>query len=181
MVKGFITLALAGLISSATLAHADVTALSGPVTYDGHQYTLLSADTWANSEAYAVLNGGTLVAINSGAEGDFLNTTFGSDRSLWIGLARTSDGPETFAWVNGDALTYTNWNGGEPNNSGGNENVVHAYAGGLWNDLADGSDYAGPKYGVMEVAAVPEPSSYGMLIAGLALFGVVARRRANQR
>ncbi|MET3130929.1 hypothetical protein AAKU55_001187 [Oxalobacteraceae bacterium GrIS 1.11] len=174
MVKKFIQLSIAALFTLASAAHADVAPSGAALTFGGHQYTLLTSDTWANSEAYATQHHGHLVAINSAAENTFLNTSFGG-KLLWIGLART--GADTFGWSNGDALTYTNWAAGEPNNWQGNENVVHTYASGQWNDLADGSGMFGAKYGVMEVSAVPEANEYAMLIAGLGLLGVFARRR----
>ena len=95
-------------------------------------------------------------------------------------MARIS--PTSFAWTNGDALTYTNWAGGEPNNFGGNENYVHTYANnGTWNDLANNSSYAGAKFGVLELAAVPEPSEIALMLAGLGILGFVLRRRQAQK
>lgn len=176
MIKRVIKLTFAGLFACATLAHADVTTVGGPLTFDGHQYSLLSTDTWANSELFAVANGGHLVAINSAAENAFVNTSFGG-MALWIGLQRTPAGLETFAWSNGDALGYTNFAPGEPNNYNGHENVVHMFPNGTWNDMPDGGTYAGAKYGVMETAPVPEPATYAMLLAGLGLLGALARRR----
>ena len=172
--KTFIKLAIASLALTGFAAQA--VTLAGPaVNYNGHQYTLLSStDSWTDSEAFAITLGGHLVAVNDAAEMAFLNSTFGSN-SLWIGLERT--GPSSFAWTNGDALTYTNWAGGEPNNAGGNENYVHTYANnGTWNDLSNNSNYAGAKFGVLETA-VSEPSEIALMFAGLGIMGYIARRR----
>ena len=51
----------------------------------------------------------------------------------WIGLNdRSVEG--TFVWSNGEAVTYTNWTAGEPNNSG-NEDCAHIWSSGTWNDI----------------------------------------------
>ena len=42
----------------------------------------------------------------------------------------------TFIHVTGEKVAYTNWNAGEPNNSGGGEDFVQFAAGGKWNDIA---------------------------------------------
>lgn len=47
---------------------------------------------------------------------------------------------------------------------------------GLGDNAGSGSYYLGKNY-VINVAAVPEPETYAMLVAGLGLLGVVARRR----
>lgn len=171
----FCAMALVG----ATTSQAAISVLD-TATYGGKTYSLLSSDNWTASEAFAVANGGHLVAVNDAAENHFLISTWGSTKTLWIGLQRTAPGAATFAWSNGDALTYTNWAGGEPNNVGGNEDYVHTYSHGQWNDLANVSSYAGPQYGVMEVTAVPEPETYAMLLAGLGMLGMIARRRKSK-
>lgn len=174
MRKTLIKLAIAAL--SLTGFAAQAVTIAGPaMTYNGHQYTLLtSTNSWLDSEAFAVTLGGHLVAVNDAAEMSFLNSMFGT-HNLWIGLART--GPSTFAWTNGDALSYTNWNGGEPNNAGGNENYVHTYAGsGTWNDLANGSAYVGAKFGVLETA-VSEPGELALMFAGMGVMAFIVRRR----
>lgn len=176
MLKQITQAALAAALLASASAHADISVLS-TATFGGHTYQMLSDDTWTNSEAFAVSHGGHLVAVNSAAENDFISTTFGSSVALWIGLNRTAPGASTFGWSNGDAVTYTNFAGGEPNNAGGNEDYVHTYVGGQWNDLPNDSGYAGPKHGVVEITPVPEPESWAMMLAGLGLLGVFARRR----
>ena len=66
---------------------------------------------------------------------------------------------------------------------------LHNVAAGTYNILASGTiDYtpASPVHGVAflganySVTAVPEPETYGMLLGGLALMGVVARRKAKK-
>lgn len=165
------SIVLASLVLAAAGAQADTTGVTGD--FGGHHYTELNASSWTDAEAQAIAMGGHLVAVNSAAENGFLNSTFGSAHALWIGFLRYGPNPTDFAWTNGDAVTYTNWAGGEPNNYGG-EDYTHTYTNGQWNDLANVSDYAGPKYGVVE--SVPEPGMVAMLLAGLAALTVAARR-----
>ena len=168
--------ALSSLLLAAASAQA-VTPTGVTGDFGGHHYIELNASNWTDAEAAAVAMGAHLVAVNSQAENDFLITTFGSSHALWIGFQRTGPNPTDFAWTNGDAVSYTNWSAGEPNNLGG-EQYAHTYTNGKWNDLADNSGYAGPKYGVVE--AVPEPGSYAMLASGLALLGGTARRKGRR-
>ena len=170
-------LALPALLLAAASAQAlTPTGVTGD--FGGHHYIELDASSWLDAEAAAVAMGAHLVAVNSQAENDFLISTFGSNHALWIGFQRFGPNPADFAWTNGDAVTYTNWSGGEPNNSGG-EDYAHTYTNGSWNDLPNVSDYAGPKYGVVEVSAVPEPGTYAMLLGGLALLGCAGRRKGR--
>ncbi len=94
---------------------------------------------------------GHLVTIESAIENAYANS-FGAGQTRWIGFTdsnavSTLDGAtmpgggsatNQFRWVNGQAVTYTAWNGGEPNNSGG-EDAATMVTTGLWNDLAAGS------------------------------------------
>lgn len=168
-------LALSTLLLSAVSAQA-VTTTGVTGNFGGHHYIELSASNWTDAEAAAVAMGAHLVAVNSQAENDFLISTFGGSHALWLGFHRTGPHGGDFAWTNGDAVSYTNWASGEPNNLGG-EQYAHTYTNGTWNDVTNNSGYAGPKYGVVE--AVPEPGSYAMLAAGLALLGWTARRKVR--
>ena len=117
----------------------------GPITNpaNGHDYYLLTPDTWNAAEAEAESLGGTLAIINSAAEQEWVFSKFGSyggtDRDLWIGLHRQrQDGP--FVWVSGEKLDYLNWERGQPDNAGGVENCVEIYLAGhrgSWNDASE--------------------------------------------
>ena len=74
-------------------ASAQAATITGPtVLYMGHDYSLLSADSWAASEAYAVSQGGHLVSIDDDAENTFILSTFRPTGSIWIGLKRVGLG-----------------------------------------------------------------------------------------
>jgi len=175
--KLFSKIAIAALFSACCSAHAiSLTGITG--TYNGHNYAEITADTWLDSEAYAVSLGGHLVAVNDLAENNFLISTFGSQHSLWIGLYRTTPHAATWAWTNGDAVTFTNWAGGEPNDAGG-EDYTHTYISGEWNDLNNTNSYSGEKYGIIEwiqQVNVPEPSALLMALAGFGFLGIARRR-----
>ena len=151
---------------------------------NGHTYHLLTTNTWTESQAEAELLGGNLVTINDEAENDWVYSTFngGGTRSLWIGLNDAAT-EGTFAWVSGEAVSYTNWAGPEPNNFFGNEDYAHFYTsnyGNAWNDATNsGTDIADPIHGVVEVNTVPEPSSLALFgIGGLAIAIITFRGRS---
>jgi hypothetical protein len=151
--KTLITLCIVAmaLFIADTRSHAGI--IAGPITNpgNGHDYYLLTPDTWSASEAEAEQLGGTLAVITDAAEQEWVFSKFGdyggTNRSLWIGLHRNSPGGP-FVAVTDVKINYFNWNDGEPNNSGGNENYVQLYTSGKWNDNSDG---AKPVCGVVEV------------------------------
>lgn len=97
--------------------------------------------TYADAKAHCSARGGALVSVHDQA-------TFDTTRRLalglqlnswWIGLDdRQTEG--TFMWADGtpyNPAELAAWSGGEPNDSGGNEDCAHitSWAGGQWNDL----------------------------------------------
>ena len=137
---------------------------------NNHYYRLVShsdgkwttAKTAAESLSVESTTGGTctgyLVTVNTSYEQTFLGTRYLSGAS-WMGANDTaSEG--TWRWVTDPDLSgtaqifsignsspetqagmYANWNGGEPNNSGGNEDYGQFTPGGGWNDLPDSGVY----------------------------------------
>lgn len=120
---------------------ADIT---DPAT--GIRYIAVPATTWPLAEAFAQQLGAHLVSINSQSEQDFVWQNFGNlggvDRRVWIGFSDfASEG--VWSWSDGSDASYTNWNAGEPNNSGATEHYAELLGStGRWNDLnAAGSGY----------------------------------------
>jgi hypothetical protein len=168
-------------------------------TFGGHTYFLTStAESWTAAEAEAVADGGHLTAITSAAEETFITNTFctapqATAVPYWIGA---SDGNQThvYTWTTGEPFSYTDWQPGEPSDTGGNEDYVainwHFSQGvtstqGNWNDAplngttGYGGGTNGPYFGIVEVAA-PEPSqwaSFGLGTVALAAMTIRARRR----
>lgn len=138
--------------------------IAGPITNpnNGHDYYLLTPNTWTASEAEAEDLGGTLAVIKNAAEQEWVFSTFGSyggtNRNLWIGLHRQWQGGP-FVWVTQDVQPgYVNWADNQPDNGGGIESCVQIigkmgnWPAGKWNDLADnGSAWAIVPNGVIEV------------------------------
>ncbi len=144
-------------------------------TGNGHYYGLTSAaQTWLQAEAEAAGHGGHLVSITSQAEQDFVVNNFLSGlnerRILWTGLNDAAvEG--TFVWSSGEAVTFTKWQAGEPNNTQGIEdyvainwhfgNRVGVGVRGSWNDTpVDGFNLTAtapqPYVGIMEFNSIPD-------------------------
>jgi hypothetical protein len=149
--------ALASVMVFMTL-HVGAAIIAGPLTNpkNGHEYYLLSPNSWTASEGEAEELGGTLAIIRNAGEQEWVFSTFGAyggtPHALWIGLHRKdSNGP--FVWMDGSRNDYTDWYPTEPNNAGGHEDCVHMRsdpsAPGSWNDQS----CASIMNAVVEVAA----------------------------
>ena len=113
----------------------------------GHSTYLLSqAATWTEAQAEAQSYGGNLVTINDAAEEAWLKSTFGNSERFWLGMNDVETEGE-MQWISGEAVTYTNWASGEPNNWGDGEDYGVTNYGSQWND----DDYSTPYRGIIEI------------------------------
>ncbi len=187
------------VIAATALAAATATpAMAAPVLWDvsaggnGHYYDFVPGDVpWGaalEAAQFATPIAGYasyLATITSAAENAFVLSVSG-ERG-WIGAS--DDGDESnFTWRTGpemgQALTYTNWYAGEPNNCCGGENYVQLnfHSPGTWNDLQGLPSQNGFNGGYFVEysqlpGAVPEPATWAMLIGGFGLMGAAMRRR----
>ena len=108
-----------------------LTGFTSQTNFNGHSYYRSTGSmTWTAARQACQSMGGYLVTITSAAENNFVFNTWPSG---WIGF--TDEVVEgQWRWVTGESVTYTNWNGGEPNNSN-NEDYAQFVNGGRWNDL----------------------------------------------
>ncbi|MEO6316300.1 MAG: lectin-like protein [Chitinophagaceae bacterium] len=113
--------------------------------YNGHGY-YQSDDSyaWPAAKIASAAVNGHLVTITDAAESDFIKAQLPQpDFGAWIGLYNTGS-VGSFAWVTGEALSFTDWNYMEPNNENGtattvNEPYVHirgAAPNDKWNDAS---------------------------------------------
>src|ERR1017187_5437640 len=80
IMKTTIALCGAALVSFAAIFHIRADIIAGPITNpaNGHDYYLLTPNTWTASEAEAENLGGTLVVINNAAEEEWVFSKFGA-------------------------------------------------------------------------------------------------------
>ena len=102
--------------------------------YGGHCYKFFAdKKSWGDARTACLGEGADLVSLSNNAENLFTITIV--TETFWAGLNdQASEG--SWKWTDGTPYSYTNWGGGEPNNSG-NEDCVQIYtsASAQWNDL----------------------------------------------
>ncbi|MEM9484760.1 MAG: NF038122 family metalloprotease [Cyanobacteria bacterium P01_F01_bin.116] len=121
--------------------------LKGAQTYNGHTYLLTDTNTWTEAQAYARTLGGDLVTINDTAEDQWLKNIFGTTEALWTGFSDTET-EGVWKWASGEAVTYTNWTPGQPDDYQGNQDyAVLSYVWGAnsdqWDDVTSNDQYRG--------------------------------------
>jgi hypothetical protein len=164
--------------------------------YNGHEYALTeSSGNWEVADVEALSNGGYLTAIGSAEEYQFLVNTFAAptDAPIWIGFT-DSQTEGDWNWSNGEAVTYTKWMPGEPNNGllGEEDHAVmywRNFETGIegWNDWYETTALRtfDPK-GIMERSvSVPEGASTAFLLgiasSSVALFRCFGRSKFKFR
>ena len=114
---------------------------------NGHWYALNARGgmTWSQLNQLTLANGGHLATMTGAAERDFLVTLMAGN-SCAIGGFQTVTGAQDepaigWGWCTGEATSWTNWAGGEPNNTdlygAPSEDVMGCRSDGRWVDLAD--------------------------------------------
>lgn len=185
------SVSLAALVLASASAHAAPVQWTTASGGNGHwyEYVSLPGGSWEDSLAAAAgstFNGmqGYLATITSAGENDFLYSSVTGGAGWVSGADHTTEGtwvwsagPEagTVFWKDGITQTYAAWNGAEPNNSGDEDYVVIKQLPG-WNDAP--TSYAQAYYvEYSAAAAVPEPETYTLLLAGLGMVGYMSQRR----
>ena len=102
-------------------------------SYNGsYYYCSVASATWATAQQTCVNNGGNLCVINDAGENSYVASLLPLS-SAWIGLSDVNTEGQN-QWVDGSAVTYSNWYTGQPNNYNGNQDCVEILNTGKWND-----------------------------------------------
>ncbi|MTV41701.1 beta strand repeat-containing protein [Duganella radicis] len=166
-------------VQSGDVSFSGVSSYAGATQLSGGALTLVGAQR-LSADSALILNGGTLKLSNAGADGQgFASLTLSSDSAVFLGGSTLTFG-KLGTVVDGKTLTFTE--------------AGTAYAFRLLGDYSSDASFLaligathinglGATYSFdgtyTKVAAVPEPSTYAMLFAGLALVGAIARRRTK--
>lgn len=154
-----VSLALAAILTSPSVAAQGAGGTLVFNSNNGHYYEVVNATVaWDQARFDAELVShlgvpGHLVTLENAAEDNFIYFTL-SGASLgnaWIGLYQDTSDPGYaeplggWKWVTGEALTYSNWTTGEPNDGGAAEHYGGYWPADKWNDYRL-SDAAVTKY-----------------------------------
>ena len=184
------------VFAAAALALAAGTAQAAPVQWtagsggNGNWYEVIfgtSSLSWSSANALATSStflgvNGYLASVTSAAEDAFLNTLNPNNVRAWLGGTDAAvEG--VWEWTSGEAFTYTNWAGGEPNNLFNEDYLTGWWNGTNWNDLPDGTwrRYVTAYVVEYDVSVVPLPAGMPLILGALGMLGLVGRRRKARK
>ncbi len=111
--------------------------------FQNNSYAFISSDTaidWESAEIASesiTYNGvnGHLATVTSEAENQFIvDNVYILANGAWTWLGATDSVTEgDWKWITGEPWNYSNWDEGQPDNAA-NENYLHYWYGGTWND-----------------------------------------------
>ncbi|CAO2637827.1 Pulmonary surfactant-associated protein D [Lemmus lemmus] len=102
--------------------------------------TSVSEKSFADAQEVCRQAGGQLASPRSAAENAAIQQLITAHNKPAF-LSMTDERTEgKFTYPTGEALVYSNWAPGEPNNKGGAENCVEIYTNGQWNDQSCGDE-----------------------------------------
>jgi hypothetical protein len=104
-------------------------------SFNGHEYLLIQVyKNWNDAKIHCESLGGYLVTINNQEENDFIEELIGLNE-IYIGFTDNMIEGD-WQWVSGEAITYTNWDTGQPDDFGGDEDYafISIDNDGLWSD-----------------------------------------------
>ena len=98
-----------------------------------YSYFTHSAINWADSRLQCVSQGYDLATIASSEDNTLLSNLKTSGLWCWIGLNDLNT-EQTFVWADGSSNSYRNWDPGQPDNAGSNQDCTLMWTLGYWDD-----------------------------------------------
>ncbi len=97
-------------------------------------YISTTEKNWTDARTHCEANGGQLAIADTPEKNSFLTGGIGFFNAAYIGLSdRDSEG--NFTWLNGEPLTYQNWEPGQPDGGADQHYVaMHGWNNGRWAD-----------------------------------------------
>ncbi|XP_069801385.1 CD209 antigen-like protein C isoform X2 [Dendropsophus ebraccatus] len=90
--------------------------------------------TWDEARDKCYQMNSILVMVKDKAESETLNKLYKGQRRYWIGLRRDPENIQTWRWLDGTKVTYSNWINNQPDNYQNNEHCAETKSG-PWNDI----------------------------------------------
>ena len=159
-ITGVTAAAVVGI--AATVAGAQSAAVQWRVEDggNGHWYQRVTRESrsWSTLREFAERDGGHLATLTSLPETNFLVNTVLSGNFCFIGGFQLSTGSEPagdWQWVTGEAVRWTNWAVGEPNNyePSVDEDVMAIWGDGLWADVNEKAYLTNCQHAIVEWSA----------------------------